>query len=98
METPSTYFTRRAREERANAVDADSAEARSAHLNLAVRMVNAATGPAMWSAWYDNNPMESAPDRMMTNLANPLRQAFAVPMDNEFQQLLDAIDFPATQN
>ena len=43
METVTLYFTRRAREERTNAADASSAEARTAHMELALRLVRVAT-------------------------------------------------------
>ena len=86
METPSTYFTRRARQERTSAVEADSAEARSAHLELAFRLVKVATEPALFGGWRE------FPHGHNDNVAGPLHAAFPVPADDDFRQLLEAVD------
>lgn len=49
METASTYYARRAQQERESAERAASAQARRAHLELAFRLVNFATDPVPWS-------------------------------------------------
>ena len=94
METTSTYYTRRAREERANAVEAASAEARTAHLEMAFRLVKAATQPSIWSQWY--RPLSGVPrghnDNAVTEMSAALRDAFPVQSADDFQQLLDAVD------
>ena len=84
METASTYFTRRAREERTSALDAASAEARTAHLEMALRLVKVATEPRPLFA--------EARDLNDNELSAPLRSAFPLRQSNDFQHLLDALD------
>ena len=87
METASTYYTRRAREERTNALDAASAEARTAHLEMAFRLVKVATEPAhLFSQPRGHN------DNAVHGLSSPLRRAFPLPKSDDFQHLLDAVD------
>ena len=84
METASTYFTRRAREERTSALDAASAEARTAHLEMAFRLVKVATEPRpLFTQSRDLNDNE---------LSAPLRSAFPLRSSDEFQHLLDVLD------
>ena len=87
METASTYYTRRAREERTSALDASSAEARTAHLEMAFRLVKVATEPAhLFSEARGHN------DNAIEGLSAPLRRAFPLPKPDDFQHLLDAVD------
>ena len=86
METASTYYTRRARQERASAVDAVSAEARTAHLEMAFRLVTVATKPALWGGVTGQN------DNAIDEVGEALRDAFPVTPNDDFQQLLDAVD------
>lgn len=95
METTSTYFTRRAREERTSAVDAVCAAARSAHLELALRFIKAATQPALWSRWSSAQrvPLARAQnDDAAHDVASALRGAFPLPETGAFQHLLIAVD------
>ena len=82
METVSTYFTRRAGEERANAAAADSPDARRAHLELAVRLVRVATEPALGNAWSGEAAIP---------LGKVLAVAFPLPDRGSFEALLEAI-------
>lgn len=96
METASTYFTRRARQERANAAHAASAEARKAHLELAVRLVRVATEPALW-AWPERSPAGGAVPQHeavagLEQVGHALAGAFPLPRSGSFEQLLDAVD------
>ena len=87
METASTYFTRRARQERTSALEAASAEARTAHLEMAFRLVKVATEPARsFSEQRGHN------DNVVDGLGAPLRRAFPLPTSDDFQHLLDAAD------
>jgi hypothetical protein len=87
METASTYYTRRAREERASAIEAASAEARTAHLEIAFRLVKVATEPAhLFSQPRGHN------DNGVDGLSAPLRRAFPLPKSDDFRHLLDAVD------
>ena len=96
METPRTYFTRRAGQERANAADAGSAEARKAHLELAFRLVRVATEPALWD-WSGSDPaapglpQHHRPD----GLGKALAKAFPLPASGRFEHLLQALDSTA---
>ena len=91
METASTYFTRRAREERAVAADAGSAQARKAHLELAMRLVRVATEPALWTRSGDpSTPSEGAPQPGSAELKNALASAFPLPPSDSFEYLLQA--------
>ena len=97
METPRTYFTRRAGQERAIAADAGSAEARKAHLELAFRLVRVATEPALWD-WSGNDP--AGPGRPQHDpppdgLGNALAEAFPLPASGRFEHLLQALDSSA---
>ena len=96
METPSTYFTRRAGQERSNAAFATSADARRAHLELAVRLVKVATEPALWSVWSATRlPLSAIPGRMTagaSDLHNALAGAFPLPTSSSFEALLGAVD------
>jgi hypothetical protein len=86
METASTYYTRRARQERASAVDAVSAQARTAHLEMAFRLVTIATKPALWGPQTGHN------DNALDDMGETLRDVFPATPTDEFQHLLDAVD------
>ena len=90
METASTYFTRRAGQERANAADAGSAEARKAHLELAFRLVKVATQPALW-AWPSNADAHKAA-ALAGDIRDVLAGAFPVLSSATFGPLLEALD------
>lgn len=96
METASTYFTRRARQERTNAADAASAEARTAHLELALRLVRLATGSAFCSGWSDGAAAGAPAYRQNSNLVEglgtALGDAFPLSATGPFEQLLNAMD------
>ena len=96
METPSTYFTRRAGQERAIAADAGSAEARKAHLELAFRLVRVATEPALWN-WSGNDPAgPGLPQRQTPDVVDKaLAKAFPLPASGRFEHLLQALDSEA---
>lgn len=97
METASTYFTRRARQERVNAAGAGSAEARSAHLELAFRLVRKATKPALWGGRSEELPEaqplmgEQKPDPA-DDVASVLVNALPLPPSGAFEDLLKAVD------
>ena len=91
-ETASRYYTRRARQERTSAVDAGSAEARSAHLELALRLANIATEPALWGDWS-----ERTAESHDANVGRVLRGAFPIPSSGAFRDLLDAVDSSASK-
>ena len=86
METASTYYTRRACQERASASEAISAEARTAHLEMAFRLVTVATKPALWGPQNGHN------DNAVEEIGETLRDAFPVTPTEDFQHLLDAVD------
>ena len=86
METASTYYTRRACQERANALEAVSAEARTAHLEMAFRLVTVATKQALWGPQTGHN------DNAIDEVGEALRDAYPLPEADEFQQLLEAVD------
>ena len=96
METPRTYFTRRAGQEREIAAHAGSADARKAHLELAFRLVRVATEPALWD-WSGNDPagpglpQHDRPD----GLGKALAKAFPLPASGRFEHLLQALDSEA---
>lgn len=96
METASTYFTRRARQERANAAEANSAEARKAHIELALRLVRVATERSLWSQWTRSLPGGTAAQHQTSvatgDLGNALADAFPLPPSGAFRPLLDAVD------
>ena len=90
METARTYFTRRAGQERLSAAGAASAEARKAHLELAVRLVKVAMEPSLW-VW----PPDAVADRIATvgnDLSDALAGAFPVPAPAPFGGLLEVLD------
>ena len=87
METASTYYTRRAREERASALDAASAEARTAHLEIAFRLVRVAT-----EREHPFSQPRGHNDNAVAGVSGPLRCAFPLPRSDEFQHLLEAVD------
>jgi hypothetical protein len=92
VETASTYFTRRARQERTNAADAHSSEARKAHLELAFRLVRVATEPALWE-WSQNGEAGSlAHHRVQAGLDDALAGAFPLPASGSFDHLLEAVN------
>ena len=98
MENPSTYFTRRAGQERARAAEALSAEARTAHIELAFRLVNLATDPASWRASEVGlNATPAAPQTVVSRseVGKALVDAFALPTAGAFADLLQAINEPA---
>jgi hypothetical protein len=84
MEAAIAYFTRRARQERTRAASAASAEARSAHLELALRLVKVATQAAPPAPHHNDNCLDE--------VAGALDDAFPVPPSSEFDELLNAID------
>jgi hypothetical protein len=84
MEAATAYFTRRAREERTSAASAASAEARSAHLELALRLVKVATEPA--------RPAPHGNDNSHGEVGGALDDAFPLPPSDAFEDLLQAID------
>lgn len=96
VETASTYFTRRARQEREKAADASSAEARKAHLELAVRLVRVATECALWSDWprdmREGADLHHQTAVAPTDLGKALANAFALPPSDAFEHLLSAVD------
>ena len=97
VESASTYFARRARQERENATGAASAEARTAHLELAVRLVKVATEPALWGAWSAYMPGGRVADRRQTadgvsDLGDTLTGAFPLQPRGSFEDLLNAMD------
>ena len=93
VETARTYFTRRAREERANAADAGSPEARKAHLELAFRLVRVATEPAGWT-WPEQllGAGAFAHHDTRDDLCNTLAGAFPLPPADSFEHLLEAVN------
>jgi hypothetical protein len=96
VETASTYFTRRARQERANAVAAASAEARKAHLELAFRLVRVATAPAAWASseyWsVEVGVVCNLAAGGQTDMSDALTSAFPLPRADGFERLLEAAD------
>lgn len=96
METDGTYFTRRARQERGRAADATSAEARRVHLELAFRLVRAATNPSLWS-WPEctierGSAAQAQTADGVTDMGNALTGAFPLPRSGSFEHLLRAVD------
>lgn len=91
METASTYFTRRARQERAKAADATSAEARKAHLELALRLVRAAIEPALW-IWSEGAAAHHQTADGVTEIGNALADAFPLPPSGKLERLLERVD------
>lgn len=93
VETTSAYFTRRARQERAIAADARSAQARKAHLELALRLVRVATEPALW-AWPEELSGSGAAASTVAGagLDDALVNAFPLPSSDSFEQLLATVD------
>ena len=96
VESASTYFTRRAGQERANAAAATSPDTRRAHLELAVRLVKVATEPALWGAWTGNLLGRSASrqqaDDGPSTVGKSLSGAFPLRLGGKFQGLLKALD------
>ena len=96
METASTYFTRRAGQERANAANAASPGARKAHLELAFRLVRIATEPGLWRAWAGQLPGGRAARPEIaegkSQVASTLAGAFPLAPTGAFERLLDAVD------
>lgn len=96
METASTYFTRRARQERAKAADANSAEARKAHLELALRLVRAATERPLWTEWPEDLPRGTPAHHeapiARRDVSNALTNAFPLLPSGAFELLLRAVD------
>lgn len=94
MEAATAYFTRRARQERTIAADAGSTEARSAHLELALRLVRAATEPSLWSSWSEDRTGSAHlhNDHALEDVGVALDEAFPLPRACAFEQLLKAMD------
>jgi hypothetical protein len=96
VETESTYFTRRARQERTSAAEAASAEARTAHLELAFRLVRAATEPSFRSDWLGRATEKPIARRHKADLVEEvgavLGGAFPLPGSSTFEHLLMAVD------
>jgi hypothetical protein len=95
METASTYFTRRARQERTSALEAASAEARTAHLEMAFRLVTIATQPALWG---QNAATPNGHNDNAHKTGDALREAFPLPAADDFQHLLNAVDRTTDQS
>jgi hypothetical protein len=94
METAAIYFTRRAGQERGNAAGAASAEARKAHLELALRLVRVATDPALLGAssgWLSSVPRQP-PAVGVDEVGDSLAAAFPLPPNHMFDGLLEAVD------
>jgi len=97
MENTSTYFARRAGQERIRAAEAASAEARKAHIELAFRLVSLATDPVSWSASLNGlDATHSSAHRQTAvsrcQVGKVLVDAFALPASGAFANLLEAID------
>lgn len=88
METASSYFTRRARQERAEAANSASAEARKAHLELALRLVRAAIEPALW-VWSGSAVADHQTKDGVADIGNALADAFPLPPSGTFESLLE---------
>ena len=93
METASTYFTRRAQQERGCAICAASAAARSAHLEMALRLIKAATRPFLCIE-FSGGDRQGVPAAANHNevVSSALRGAFPLPATEAFQNLLAAVD------
>lgn len=96
VETDGTYFTRRARQERGRAAYAASAEARTAHLEMAFRLVRIATDPALWS-WPERTIEKGSAAQTQTaagvrDMVDALSGAFPLPRSGSFEHLLRAVD------
>lgn len=97
MQSTSTYFTRRAGQERAKAAEAASAEARKAHMELALRLASLATDPVSWRASLRGLDATNAgaprqPAVSRSQVRKVLVDAFSVPASGSFANLLQAID------
>jgi hypothetical protein len=96
METACTYFTRRALQERSKASHAGSAEARKAHLELALRLVRVATDPALSPVPEQRSgrgPVDERPTAAcLKDVGNALAGAFPLRPSSSFEQLLEAVD------
>ena len=90
VETSSTYFTRRARQERAKAANAASAEARKSHLELALRLVKVAIGPALW-VWSESAAAHHQTADSVAEIGNVLADAFPLPPSGPFENLLEPV-------
>jgi hypothetical protein len=95
MQSASTYYVMRARQERARAAGTSSAIARRAHLELAVRLVNVATAPSSWSGTHEDvsdrtSASQTALNR--SNLSRSVASAFSLPASEAFSDLLTLID------
>lgn len=90
METASIYFTRRARQERAKAADAGSAEARKAHLELALRLVRVAVEPAVSSS-PEGAIAHRQPRAGVRDMSHALAGAFPLLRFDAFEKLLEAL-------
>jgi hypothetical protein len=96
-EPTTTYFTRRARQERAQAAETASPEARKAHLELAFRYVRVATESRLCDPLFaDLSLVREASHRRSAavggNLGQAMGHAFSLPQSGVFADLLDAID------
>lgn len=96
VEAASTYFTRRASQERVNAANATSPGARRAHLELAFRLVRIATEPALWRTWAGqlSGGSVARPEiaEGKSQVASTLAGAFPLAPPGPFERLLDAVD------
>ncbi len=95
METRTAYLTRRARQERTTAIEATSAEARAAHLEMAVRLARAATEPALWQEWSAQTEGPTFSQQLIrraaAKVACALAAAFPLRPIVEFECLLEQI-------
>jgi hypothetical protein len=90
VETASSYFTRRARQERATAANAASSESRKAHLELALRLVKAAIEPTLW-VWSEGAIAHHQSPDGVTDFGTVLADAFPLPLSGTFESLLESV-------
>ena len=95
MDPSRPYFSRRAREERANAQEASSTEARKAHLELAFRYEKVAAqlyvGHCSSADRTPRTRRAPAADRR-AEIGRAISSAFPLPTSGAFPDLLEAID------
>lgn len=90
VETVITYYTRRAQQERAKAATAASAEARNAHLELALRLVRVAIEPAL-CMWREGPVAHHPTADGVTEMGNAIAVAFPLPPSGAFERLFEAV-------
>jgi len=96
MESSRTYFTKRAREERAKAAKASSEKAKKAHLELACRYAAAAelyeAAASSGSDPATSDLSRSGASKIARELGQVLVSAFPLPPSGAFPDLVQAID------